>query len=203
MLKVSKRTSKFALLEDQPAHGLTHRGQKITDLKEFNDINFADDDDDEHFQEMHDQLNFTGFDEEPEKARDDRPKTKTEIYKEIMEKSKMHKHLRQELYEENLEKANELDEQFPEFTSKLQFRTRDSNVKDRLASQDHDFEKLANELREDQRVVSNKVIQKSEKYTDKVRQKKTQQLNALLKDSSDEEADIRTWVKGNRKRQQE
>jgi hypothetical protein len=51
----------------------------------------------------------------------------------------MHKHLRQELYEENLEKANELDEQFPELTSKLQFRNRDSNVKDRLASQDHEF----------------------------------------------------------------
>jgi nitrate/nitrite-specific signal transduction histidine kinase len=77
MLKVSKRTSKFALLEDQPAHGLTHRGQKITDLKEFNDINFGSDDDDEHFQEMHDNLNFTGFDEEEEKPKDDRPKSKT------------------------------------------------------------------------------------------------------------------------------
>lgn len=106
MLKVSKRTSKFALLEDQPAQGLTHRGQKITDLKEFNDINFGSDDDDEQFQEMHDKLNFTGFDEEEEKPKDDRPKSKTEIYKEIIEKSKMHKHLRQELYEENLEKAN-------------------------------------------------------------------------------------------------
>jgi nucleolar protein 14 len=88
---------------------------------------------------MHDKLNFTGFDEEEEKPKDDRPKSKTEIYKEIIEKSKMHKYLRQELYEENLEKANELDEQFPELTSKLQFRTRDSNVKDRLASQDHEF----------------------------------------------------------------
>lgn len=46
MLKVSKRTSKFALLEEQPAQGLTHRGQKITDLKEFNDINFGSDEDD-------------------------------------------------------------------------------------------------------------------------------------------------------------
>jgi nucleolar protein 14 len=46
LLKVSKRTSKFALLEDQPAQGLTHRGQKISDLKEFNDINFASDEDD-------------------------------------------------------------------------------------------------------------------------------------------------------------
>lgn len=85
----------------------------------------------------------------------------------------------------------------------MQFRTRDSNVKDRLASQDHEFEKLANELKDDQRVVSNKVIQKTEKYTDKMKQKKTQQLNALLKDSSDEEADIRTWVKKGKKQQQQ
>lgn len=52
-------------------------------------------------------------------------------------------------------------------------------------------------------MVSNKVIEKSEKYTDKVRQKKTQQLNALLKDSSDEEADIRTWVKTNKRQDEE
>lgn len=45
-------------------------------------------------------------------------------------------------------------------------------------------------------------MQKSEKYTDKMRQKKTQQLNALLKDSSDDEADIRTWVKTNKKQQE-
>lgn len=62
---------------------------------------------------MHDQLNFTGFDEQPEQPQDDRPKSKNEIYKEIIEKSKMHRHLRQELYEENLEKATELDQQFP------------------------------------------------------------------------------------------
>lgn len=63
---------------------------------------------------MHDQLNFTGFDEEPEeKPQDDRPKSKNEVYKEIIEKSKMHKHLRQELYEENLEKATALDQEFP------------------------------------------------------------------------------------------
>jgi nucleolar protein 14 len=201
MLKVSKRASKFALLEDneQAPHGLTHRGQKINDLQEFNDVNFDSEVEDEEFQQMHDNLNFTGFDEEEKPKVSDRPKSKTEVYKEIIEKSRLHKHLKQEIYEENLNKATELDEQWPELASKLQFRTRDSNVKDRLKNQDHEFEKLMNELRDDERVVSNKVIEKSEKYTDKVRQKKTQQLNALLKDS-DEEGDIRSWVKAvNRK----
>jgi hypothetical protein len=44
MVKVSKRTSKFALMEDdQPTHGLTHKGTNISDLKHFNDMNFDSD----------------------------------------------------------------------------------------------------------------------------------------------------------------
>jgi hypothetical protein len=50
-------------------------------------------------------------------------------------------------------------------------------------------------LKEDEKVVSNKVIEKNEKYTDKIRKKKTEQLNALMKDSNSEEGDIRGWVK--------
>lgn len=49
-------------------------------------------------------------------------------------------------------------------------------------------------LKQDERVVSNKVIEKNEKYTDKIRKKKAQQLNDLMKDS-DQEQDVRTWVK--------
>lgn len=104
MLKVSKRASKFALLEEneQAPHGLTHKGKKINELEEFNDVNFDSDVEDEEFQNMHENLNFTGFDEEEKPKANDRPKTKTEVYKEIMEKSKLHRHLKQEIYEENL-----------------------------------------------------------------------------------------------------
>lgn len=60
-------------------------------------MNFDSDVDDEEFQKMHENLNFTGFDEEEEKKATDntRPKSTTEVYKEIIEKSKLHKHLRQ------------------------------------------------------------------------------------------------------------
>lgn len=44
-------------------------------------------------------------------------------------------------------------------------RNRDSNVKEKINHMDHEFEKLANELKEDERVVSNKVIEKNDKYT--------------------------------------
>lgn len=37
-------------------------------------------------------------------------------------------------------------------------------------------------------------MEKNEKYTDKVKRKKNEQLNSLMKDSSDSE-DIRKWAK--------
>ena len=54
-----------------------------------------------------------------------------------------------------------------------------------MKNADHDYDKLANQLKEDERVVSNKVIEKNSKYTDNMRKKKNQQLNALMKNSSD------------------
>lgn len=55
MIKVSKRTSKFSLLEDQEnvPKGLTHRGKNINELKQFNDMNFGSDVDDEQFEKIH------------------------------------------------------------------------------------------------------------------------------------------------------
>jgi hypothetical protein len=49
-------------------------------------------------------------------------------------------------------------------------------------------------LKDDERVVSNKVIEKSEKYTEKIRKKKNDQLNKLMKDDSEDEADVRGWA---------
>lgn len=57
-------------------------------------------------------------------------------------------------------------------------------------------------LKEDERVVSNKVIEKNQKYTDKIRKKKAEQLNDLMKDS-DEQQDVRTWVKNSRNKKNE
>ena len=58
-------------------------------------MNFDSDIEDQEFLKVHENLNFTGFDEEKPKVDPDRPKTKTEIYKEIIDKSKMHRQLRQ------------------------------------------------------------------------------------------------------------
>ena len=45
-------------------------------------------------------------------------------------------------------------------------------------------------------MVSNKVVEKSEKVTEKIRKKKNEQLNKLMRDSDGEEGDIRGWVEG-------
>lgn len=62
-------------------------------------MNFGSDVEDDEFLKAHENLNFTGFDDdEPNDkgAKDpERPKTKAEIYKEIIDKSKLHKHIRQ------------------------------------------------------------------------------------------------------------
>ena len=38
-------------------------------------------------------------------------------------------------------------------------------------------------------------MEKNEKYTDRMRKKKNEQLNKIMRNSSDEE-DVREWVKG-------
>ncbi len=55
MVKVSKRTSKFALIDDNQnlPSGLTHRGKNIGDLDEFNDMNFDQDIEDDDFLKAH------------------------------------------------------------------------------------------------------------------------------------------------------
>ena len=50
-----------------------------------------------------------------------------------------------------------------------------------------------NELRDDERVVANKVIENGKKGTEKIKKKKNDQINKLMKNSDDEE-DIRGWV---------
>jgi hypothetical protein len=91
--------------------------------------------------------------------------------------------VRQEQYEENFNMANELDEGFDKLVSQLKFRNKDQQLLERLEHRDFEYDKLMNELREDERIVSNKIVEKSEKLTEKLRKKKNEQLNKLMRDS--------------------
>lgn len=51
-------------------------------------------------------------------------------------------------------------------------------------------------MKDDERVVANRVVDNNKKGTEKIRKKKNEQLNELLKNDSEDEEDIRGWVKG-------
>lgn len=69
--------------------------------------------------------------------------------------------LRQEQYEENFNMANSLDEGFDKLVSQLKFRNKDQQLLEKLEHRDLEYDKLMNELRDDERVVSNKIVEKN------------------------------------------
>ena len=96
-------------------------------------------------------LNFDGFEDQNEKVKNEenKPKSKADIYKEIIDKSKKFKRERQQQYEQNFEKAVELDEQFSGIISQLKFRDQVTKTREKIEKTDKDYEKLINDLKED------------------------------------------------------
>ena len=64
-------------------------------------------------------------------------------------KSKKFKRERQQQYEQNFEKAVELDEQFSGIISQLKFRDQVTKTREKIEKTDKDYEKLINDLKED------------------------------------------------------
>ena len=96
-------------------------------------------------------LNFDGFEDQNEKVKNEenKPKSKADVYKEIIDKSKKFKRERQQQYEQNFEKAVELDEQFSGIISQLKFRDQVTKTREKIEKTDKDYEKLINDLKED------------------------------------------------------
>ncbi|KAF9083917.1 nucleolar complex protein 14 [Mortierella sp. AD031] len=110
---------------------LTHYGQSLAGLDDFDEaeLGYSDDDDDNRGAIGGDYVShshFGGFDEEttggPEETHEDgRPKTKAEIMKEVMAKSKFHKHERQKEKEELDDITKELDDELEDIRGLLGF----------------------------------------------------------------------------------
>lgn len=98
---------------------LTHYGQSLAGLDDFDEdgLGYSDDEDDNRGAiggEIVSHSHFGGFDEAtgPEETHEDgRPKTKAEIMKEVIAKSKFHKHERQKEKEEMDDITKELDDE--------------------------------------------------------------------------------------------
>ncbi|KAF9328765.1 nucleolar complex protein 14 [Podila minutissima] len=106
---------------------LTHYGQSLAGLDDFDEteLGYSDDDDENRGAISGDIVghsHFGGFDEAPEETHEDgRPKTKAEIMKEVIAKSKFHKHERQKEKEEMDDITKELDDELEDIRGLLGF----------------------------------------------------------------------------------
>ncbi|KAF9930670.1 nucleolar complex protein 14 [Linnemannia zychae] len=108
---------------------LTHYGQSLAGLDDFDEdgLGYSDDDDDNRGaigSETVSRSHFGGFDEAPapdETHEDGRPKSKAEVMKEIIAKSKFHKHERQKEKEEIDDITKELDDELEDIRGLLGF----------------------------------------------------------------------------------
>jgi nucleolar protein 14 len=127
--KTHKKTSLFDLEGDEPIVSLTHQGQALT----FNGPNVDDDFEEEdlgsgdesdssmaHEKRLLKRMRLAealAADGETEEGADDgqpdRKKTKQEVMKEVIAKSKMHKYERQATKDENDDLREELDRELP------------------------------------------------------------------------------------------
>ncbi|KAF8978069.1 nucleolar complex protein 14 [Entomortierella lignicola] len=96
---------------------LTHYGQSLAGLDDFDEteLGYSDDDEDNRGAISGDIVShshFGGFDEAPSEAHQDgRPKSKAEVMSEVIAKSKFHKHERQKEKEEIDDITKELDDE--------------------------------------------------------------------------------------------
>lgn len=92
--KSSRSTSMFNLDDDEEDLSLTHYGQSLSNMDDFDDAGLGLSDDEEEKKQMDgkivSRLHFGGFEDEGGED-GDRHKSKHEVMKEIIAKSKMHK----------------------------------------------------------------------------------------------------------------
>ncbi|OJJ46292.1 hypothetical protein ASPZODRAFT_133323 [Penicilliopsis zonata CBS 506.65] len=126
-----RKDSMFNLEEDEEEFQLTHGGQSLTfdgvNLDDFQDRELEEDDDEMSDGEMSRKrkriFNEDGeLEEVPEKEGDEQPdrkKSKNEVMKELIAKSKFYKHERQQAKEDDDDLREELDKELPDLFAML------------------------------------------------------------------------------------
>ncbi|WFD23194.1 nucleolar complex protein 14 [Malassezia equina] len=116
----SNKSSMFDLNDDDGELTLTHYGQSLSGLDELPDVDREDNEDEENPRGQIDATetemqHFSGFDE----GNDDAPRSKNEVMKEIIAKSKLAKYERQKQKDADEEMRMELDEELGDIRSLL------------------------------------------------------------------------------------
>ncbi|TFK72011.1 Nop14-like protein [Pluteus cervinus] len=118
-----QRASKGVAFNLEDEDELTHYGQSLSKLDDFDDVGLGDEDDEDEEtgdlgqidKEIVKHTHFGGFDDEEEEDDPDEParkKSKAEVMEEVIAKSKQHKLLRQMEKEKGETIRHELDEEF-------------------------------------------------------------------------------------------
>lgn len=169
----SKATSMFNLDDDEEDLSLTHYGQSLSTMDDFDDAGLGLSDDEEEKKQMDgkivSRLHFGGFDDDVKAEEGDRHKSKHEIMKEIIAKSKMHKLERQNAKQEDDELRENLDDELDDIRGLLETkparrplpsqnalfkRNENENPRDKIdeALDDYsDYDKAIRDLANDQR----------------------------------------------------
>ncbi|KAI0660726.1 nucleolar protein 14 [Cubamyces menziesii] len=120
-----QRASKGVSFNLEDEDELTHYGQSLSKLDDFDNVGLGLDDDDEDGGQMDrrtvEKSHFGGFDDEDEEDEDEpaRKKSKAEVMAEVIAKSKEHKFLRQTQQEEDENLRHELDQELDSIRSLL------------------------------------------------------------------------------------
>ena len=160
------RKNLYSLGEEE---GLTHMGQSLSSIENFED--FPMDDEDEGLnEEIVDEYHFGGgfVKKQPtEPSSEDKPKTRAEVMKEIIQKSKYYKELKQKQNEENEELTEELDSELP---SLLDHFNAAGNLKKNRVEKD-DFDLMVKELSFEPRAYATNRLKKPEEIASEQREK--------------------------------
>ncbi|KAI8052601.1 nucleolar protein 14 [Gilbertella persicaria] len=209
----SAKTSMFNLDDDDEDLSLTHYGQSLSTMDDFDDAGLGLSDEEEGGKQMDrnivSQMHFGGFDEDAPQNDSDRPKSKNEVMKEIIAKSKMHKAERQLAKQEDDELRENLDEQLADIRGLLETkparkplpsqsalfkRTEDEKPKNSDDLDDYaDYDKAIFELANDQRAQATDrtkteeeiAIEEKEKL-EKAERARKRRMEGLDSDSEDE-----------------
>ncbi|KAI7905544.1 nucleolar protein 14 [Cokeromyces recurvatus] len=163
--KASKGSSLFNL-DDDEEFSLTHYGQSLSTMDDFDDagLGLSDDDDDQKQMDAKivSKMHFGGFDDDQKEEEGQRHKSKNEIMKEIIAKSKMHKLERQAAKQEDDELRETLDDELNDIRGLLETKP----ARKPLPSQSALFKKAENENAASAAAVASKYEQSVNEYSD-------------------------------------
>ncbi|KAL9547713.1 hypothetical protein MBANPS3_006036 [Mucor bainieri] len=116
--------SMFNLEDDDEDLSLTHYGQSLSNMDDFDDAGLGLSDDENDRKQMDgkivSRLHFGGFEDDVPEGENERHKSKNEVMKEIIAKSKMHKLERQTAKQEDDEMREELDDELNDIRGLLE-----------------------------------------------------------------------------------